>query len=72
MTTPEEFLAQQASLQELTAGMAPFYEMIATLKRGFMEDGTLGPDAADDLVVTMVKMYVFHVLPIPPEPPVAS
>jgi hypothetical protein len=66
VSTPEEFLAQQAALREMAQVMGPLHEMLATLKRGFMEDAGLGPDAADDLVVTMAKMYVFQVLPIPP------
>jgi hypothetical protein len=66
VSTPEEFLAQQAALSAMTTQMAPFYELIATLKRGFVEEGGLGPDAADLLVVEWVRKYVLTAIPAKP------
>jgi hypothetical protein len=65
VSTPEDFLKRSDLLRQMTTEMAPVYELVATLRRGFMEEGGLGSEAADDLIATMVKMYVFKVLPIP-------
>lgn len=61
--TPEEFLKLQDDLRGVAEVMRPVYELTAQVKRGFMEEGTLGPDAADLATVEVLRCYVFNSAP---------
>lgn len=67
--TPEEFLKLQDDLSGVAEAMQPLYELTARVKHGFMEEGTLGPDAADLATVEVLRVYVFNSTPAPEEAP---
>lgn len=61
--TPEEFLAHQDLLRGVVGIMQPVYELLAVLRKGFIEQAGLGPEAADQLVVQFSAIHLFKTEP---------
>jgi hypothetical protein len=60
--TPEEFLQQQADLQEIGEGLAPFFAVIANIRKGFVDDVGMGYDAADTATIYFCQTVIFPML----------